>query len=87
MVFQWQSNCRAITNEYTPTQQAITKCKEVSLAAQIQYLFFRQNPVSSCPEDTDSDGTNNNIDIDLDNDGILNTQKQLKYYLINPILL
>jgi hypothetical protein len=61
--------------------QAITKCKEVSLAAQIQYLFFRQNPVSSCPEDTDSDGTNNNIDIDLDNDGILNTQEAVKVLL------
>jgi hypothetical protein len=37
--------------------------------------------VSSCPEDTDSDGTNNNIDIDLDNDGILNTQEAVKVLL------
>jgi hypothetical protein len=35
-------------------------------------------PVSSCPEDTDNDGTNNNIDIDLDNDGILNTEEAKK---------
>jgi hypothetical protein len=65
--FQWYFNDNLIVgllqmNIHQPNQ-AITKCKEVSLAAQIQYLFFRQNPVSSCPEDTD--GTNNNIDIDL----------------------
>jgi hypothetical protein len=34
--------------------------------------FSDKIPVSSCPEDTDNDGTNNNIDIDLDNDGIIN---------------
>lgn len=40
-------------------------------------------PVSSCPIDTDNDGTNNNIDLDNDNDGITNCDESYGNQNIN----
>jgi hypothetical protein len=56
----------------------ITKFKGSIVGAQHCPYLSDNIPVSSCPEDTDNDGTNNNIDIDLDNDGILNTEEATK---------
>jgi gliding motility-associated-like protein len=91
--FQWYFNGAvipgAISNEYTPTQPGYYQVQGSIVGCPSTVPIFSDNiPVSSCPEDTDNDGTNNNIDIDLDNDGILNTEEATKTLLnqSNPFL-
>jgi hypothetical protein len=62
---------------YYQVQGSIVGCPSTVPIFQIKFRL------SSCPEDTDNDGTNN-IDIDLDNDGILNTTEAVKK-LVNQI--
>jgi hypothetical protein len=55
--FQWYFNDNlivgAITNEYTPTQPGYQVQGSIIGCPNTVPIFFRQNPVSSCPEDTD----------------------------------
>ena len=81
--FQWYFNDLpipgAISNEYQPTQPGYYQVQGSIVGCPSTVPIFSDKiPVSSCPEDTDNDGTNNNIDIDLDNDGILNTTEAAK---------
>ncbi|MDG2433299.1 T9SS type B sorting domain-containing protein [Flavobacterium sp.] len=91
--FQWYFNDVAIpgatSNQYTPTQPGYYQVQGSIVGCPSTVPIFSDKiPVSSCPEDTDNDGTNNNIDIDLDNDGLLNIEEASKILLnqSNPFL-
>ena len=91
--FQWYFNDvvipGAILNQYTPTQPGYYQVQGSILGCPSTVPIFSDKiPVSTCPEDTDNDGTNNNIDIDLDNDGLLNSEEASKILLnqSNPLL-
>ncbi|MGO4904366.1 T9SS type B sorting domain-containing protein [Flavobacterium sp. W20_MBD1_R3] len=76
--FQWYFNDIPIdlanSNSYNPTQPGYYQVKgSITNCPNTVPIFSDKIPVSSCPLDSDNDGTNNNIDIDLDNDGIINS--------------
>jgi len=72
-VFQWYFNDVEIPNatnsSYSPSQPGYYHVK-ATIANCGTTLFSDNIPISSCPDDFDSDGVNNNIDLDNDNDGI-----------------
>ncbi|MFV8269801.1 T9SS type B sorting domain-containing protein [Flavobacterium sp. GT2N3] len=75
--FQWYFNDNPIIgatiNSHTPTQPGFYQVKgSITGCPNADPIFSDKIPVSTCPLDSDNDGTNNNIDIDLDNDGIIN---------------
>jgi gliding motility-associated-like protein len=74
-LFQWYFNGVAISgansNTYTPTQPGFYKVIATLTACGTDFPSV-EIPVSSCPADSDNDGTNDNIDLDIDNDGITN---------------
>jgi hypothetical protein len=82
--FQWYFNDNLIvgvTNEYTNPTRLLPSARKYHWLPKYSTYFFRQNPVSSCPEDTDSDGQIIISILILDNDGILNTQEAVKVLL------
>ncbi|MFY8188251.1 MAG: T9SS type B sorting domain-containing protein [Flavobacterium sp.] len=85
-VFQWYFNDAPILNatqaNYIPTEPGYyyVKATVSECESDIDSDIF---PVSSCPDDTDSDGVNDNIDLDLDNDGLTNCDESLGDLAIN----
>lgn len=73
--YQWFFNglpiAGATNPSYTPTVPGLYYLSATVAACAIT-LISDEIPVSSCPEDSDNDGTIDNIDIDFDNDGITN---------------
>ena len=73
--YQWYFNgvviAGATNPNFTPTVPGLYYLSATVAACAIT-LISDEIPVSSCPEDTDSDGAIDNIDIDFDNDGIAN---------------
>jgi gliding motility-associated-like protein len=73
--YQWYFNgvpiAGATNPNYTPTVPGLYYLSATVTTCNIT-LISDEIPVSSCPEDTDGDGTYDNIDLDYDNDGIAN---------------
>lgn len=73
--YQWYFNgvpiVGATNPNYTPTVPGLYYLSATVTTCNIT-LISDEIPVSSCPEDTDGDGTYDNIDLDYDNDGIAN---------------